>query len=436
VITRVEAYRYRCFDQMGLDLGNYNVLAGPNGSGKTTLLDIPVLIGDLLRDRVCSTAFLRAQPSRGNTPRAHTLTELIHQERGDEFTLVLEVRLPAHVVRALLESSSERLQHDLERQPSHLRYELRLQVFNQVELVVLNEYLFLYPENQAPRNETSLQGEPISYGSTARSKRKLRHPDWRSVIHRERGEPSEFTPEIRGGRSLAFNVPRSQVAFASLPFDYVQFPAATWFQEFLSQNIVFLEPDWRELRRASPPGQPNDLVPSGQNLVWLALELQKNTERFGWWVDHVRTALPTVVSIKILERQEDHHAYLEVLYEGGYSVTSSGLSDGTLRILAYTLIPYLLKPPAVLVLEEPENGIHPRGIESVLQSLNSVYDSQVWLSTHSPLVLAQTELSQVICTSMNNSGAVQVIPGNKHPRLQAWQGSVDLGTLFAAGVLE
>ena len=77
MISRIEAYRYRCFSKLAVELGAYNVLAGANGSGKTTLLDIPVLLGDLLTERVCSAAFLESQPSRGS-PRARTLTELIH----------------------------------------------------------------------------------------------------------------------------------------------------------------------------------------------------------------------------------------------------------------------------------------------------------------------------------------------------------------------
>ncbi|MEE8587528.1 MAG: hypothetical protein V3T83_22040, partial [Acidobacteriota bacterium] len=50
-ITRIEAHEYRCFRRLGVNLSSFNVLAGANGSGKTTLLDIPVLLGDLLRQR-------------------------------------------------------------------------------------------------------------------------------------------------------------------------------------------------------------------------------------------------------------------------------------------------------------------------------------------------------------------------------------------------
>ena len=49
MITRLEATRYRCFERLGVDVGDFRVLVGANGSGKTTLLDLPVLFGDLLR---------------------------------------------------------------------------------------------------------------------------------------------------------------------------------------------------------------------------------------------------------------------------------------------------------------------------------------------------------------------------------------------------
>ena len=122
-------------------------------------------------------------------------------------------------------------------------------------------------------------------------------------------------------------------------------------------------------------------------------------------------------------------------YNGGYEVTSSGLSEGTLRVMALTVLPYLQKRPAVIITEEPENGIHPQAIEAVLQSLGSVYDSQVLVSSHSPVVLAMSQLDQILCSRVASSGAATIIKGTDHPRLKEWKGSIDLGSLFAAGVL-
>jgi len=366
VISRIEAYRYRCFSKLAVELGAYNVLAGANGSGKTTLLDIPVLLGDLLTERVCSAAFLESRYSRGS-PRSHTLTELIHQERGDDFVLAVEARLPQDVVRVLVDTAAASIQANAVLWPNSLRYEVRFQVFNQIELHVLNEYLFLFPEGaSAPELGGGLQGEPEIAVGRRRPKKQLRRPEWQSVLHRDRGEPTQFSEETNlRSRPLTFRVPPTQLALASLPFDRSVFPAAVWFQELLREGVVFYEPDWKELRRASPPGQPQRVLPSGRNLAWLALDLQRHhTERFNNWVDLVCVTLPQVEDLRAVEREEDHHAYLVIVYQGGYEVTSSGLSDGTLRILALTILPYLLKPPAVLVTEEPGNGVHPRANET------------------------------------------------------------------------
>jgi len=50
-------------------------------------------------------------------------------------------------------------------------------------------------------------------------------------------------------------------------------------------------------------------------------------------------------------------------------------------------------------------------------------------------VLAQTELRDILATRLAEDGSVSVVRGDRHPRLREWQGEVDLGTLFAAGVL-
>ena len=214
----------------------------------------------------------------------------------------------------------------------------------------------------------------------------------------------------------------------------------------LTTDAVFLEPNWSAMRQASPPGQPKVITANGRNIPWLALELKREgtpegagadyrSERYADWIAHVQTALPQVVDVEVREREDDHHAYFVVSYKGDFKVPSPGLSDGTLRILTLTLLPYLSKQPAILVTEEPENGIHPRAIEAVLQSLSSMYDSQVWVSSHSPVVLARAKLDQLLCARLANEGGVEMVAGTDHPRLQEWRGGIDLGSLFAAGVL-
>lgn len=428
MITRIEATRYRCFDKLDVDLGEFRVLVGANGAGKTTLLDIPVLLGDMLKARTIGDAFLRERDHR--VPRASGFRELIFQGNGDFFILAIEAALPEQPARDLLEGMTEKARAREERRPTHLRYEVRLQLFNETELQVQNEYLFAFPRAHAPSRDGSavrLHGE-VSPN---------RH--WRFILKREYGGKAEYTPETATRpKTIASELGPDLLALPRVLYESKnEFPAGRWLLELLTENAVFFDPDWNALRVASMPGlSKTQVLGSGKNAPWLALALQKNDpERFALWKSHVRLALPQITDISIQEREDDHHAYFRVRYGDSYEVPSSGLSDGTLRILVLTLLAYVPTPPRFLVTEEPENGIHPQATEVVLQSLSSIYDSQVIVSSHSPVVLASLNLDKILAARIAESGASKVVPGPQHPRLVDWKGEISLSTLFATGVL-
>ena len=92
--------------------------------------------------------------------------------------------------------------------------------------------------------------------------------------------------------------------------------------------------------------------------------------------------------------------------------------------------------PRLLVTEEPENGIHPRAIETV----RAVAQHAVRLAGLGIHALADGARADGVCadmlaTRLDADGSVSVVAGDKHPRLRDWRGTLDIGTLFAAGVL-
>jgi predicted ATPase len=425
MITRIDATSYRCFERLGVPLGELCIIAGANGSGKTTLLDIPVLLGDLLRSRNVAGAFMERLLDRG--ARAGSLAEIPFRAQHERFSLGIEAQLPEEIVKRLVEAAPATVRRDAGTWPSHIRYELRLEVDDAHRLLVRNEYLFVFgisEEYEAARRP--IQGEHAEA------------QDWRFILRRGPGSEAVFRAETENAQEHATQVDDTLTAFARLQYESEsEFPAGRWFLDLLLDGMLFFDPKWGDLRKASPPGLPRPLMRSGENLPWLALRLeQTDPERFAAWVAHVRTALPQITSISLREREEDHHAYFRVHYEGGYEVTSSGLSEGTLRILALTLVAYLDDMPRLLVIEEPENSIHPQAIDTIMQSLRSLYGRQVWISTHSPVVLADGRVSELVITRMDRSGAATVVPGPEHHRLAQWKGAIDLGSLFATGVFE
>lgn len=424
MITRIEATRYRCLELLQADLQPFGVLVGANGAGKTTFLDIPGLLADCLQAREVSQAFTAKLHSR--PARSATLNELVFGGRGNDFILAIEAELPATIIKALLPTQSGLVQNNEQRWLRFVRYEIRFEIFNDRQLVIGNEYLFLFSRTSQPE-----RGGARLYGETGR------HRDWRFIVERDReGEVSFRVEAHRGKKARPAHVEAQMLALPKVQFESsADFPASRWLYDFLTTQCVFYRPNIDLLQTASPPGLSGNLMLDAANLPWLVLELQNELEKFTAWVEHVKTALPQITSIRAIEREEDHHAYLAVTYNGGYEVTSSGLSEGTLRILALTILPYLTWRPAMIITEEPENGIHPKAVEAVLQSLQSIYGSQVLISSHSPVVLAASKLDQVLCARLEANGAASIVRGPDHPRLTEWHGQLDLGSLLAAGIL-
>jgi len=212
MITRLEATRYRCFEHLGVDVGDFRVLVGANGSGKTTLLDLPVLFGDLLRANNVSAPFMERRPEL--PPRAGNLNELVFAGRGSDFSLAVEARLPDVVQSKVLEGmfarkrterSRQALQEDRRHWPTHIRYEVGLRIGADQALQVAYEYLFMFPESDGPdRRQAGFHG--VVAGSKKHWHLTLKREYWLRVrVHARNatGERSQSGPARNTARHAA-----------------------------------------------------------------------------------------------------------------------------------------------------------------------------------------------------------------------------------------
>lgn len=111
-------------------------------------------------------------------------------------------------------------------------------------------------------------------------------------------------------------------------------------------------------------------------------------------------------------------------------------SDGTLRAMA--LVTLLLLPqkelPAVIILDEPELGLHPRAISILAGLLLGVSStSQVIVATQSPVLLDHFAPEQVIVAE--REGAESVFRRLNRERLDSWLEEYTLSELWDKNVL-
>ncbi len=252
------------------------------------------------------------------------------------------------------------------------------------------------------------------------------------------GNDNCYNESSPANRSWApsFKLGTQRSALGNLPADQSSFPTATWFREYLGAGIQRFTLNSAAIRQPSPPTRAAGFLPDGSNVSWVAGRLrQDDPARHAAWIAHLRTALPDLEDIEAVERPEDRHCYMVYRYAGGLAVPSWLVSDGTLRLTGLTLPAYLPDLEGVFLVEEPENGIHPKAVATVFDSLSSVYGAQVLMATHSPVVLNAANSEDVLCFARDDAGATDIVSGTEHPHLQAWRGDADLGTLLAAGVL-
>lgn len=430
MITRIEALRYRALRYVAQNVGAFQVLVGPNASGKSTFLDVVAFLGDLLRGGL--TGAIQGDPKLGLAQRAPDPNHLVWLRKSEGFELAVELAIPPER-RTKLPNGGY----------SAVRYEIAVATGDELGLV--SETLWLKPdsapdstvEDESKATQRSLfPFRPAPPESIVVQPRKQKPTGWRKVVSRgEDASNVQFSSETSGWNN-PFKIGPTKSALANLPEDESRFPVGSWVKEVLTEGVQRIVLSSEAMRRPSPPGRPRSFLPDGSNLPWVADLLEKtHPERFAAWVRHVRQALPDLDSITTREREEDRHRYLVLRYRNGLEAPSWLVSDGTLRLLALTLLAYVPELRGTYLIEEPENGIHPRAVEVVLQSLSSVYDAQVLCATHSPVVVSMAKADQVLCFARDGSGATDIVPGNEHPRLTEWKGEVDLGTLFASGVL-
>jgi predicted ATPase len=417
MIRLIEARQYRCLRYVRRELEPFQILVGPNASGKSTFLDVVAFIGDLLRNGLAAAVRVRSP----------NVQNLVWMEGWGPIDLAVELEIPEERRTRLPQNGGVRA-----------RYEVALGLDYGGELSIRGENLWLKPPDSSRRMPTQREFFPHPSQPTHEivlAEGKHAPKGWKKIVTKNVHSGIDYFYAETSGWKSPFRLGPQKLALANLPEDEERFPVAIWVKRLLMEGVQRVALNSDAMRKPSPPGSPRDFQPDGSSLPWAIETLRHSPDTFDRWLEHVRTALPDVQSIETVERPEDKHRYMQVVYSTGLKAPSWSVSDGTLRLLALTLIAYLDAPDRIYLVEEPENGIHPQAVETVFQSLSSAYRQQILCASHSPVMLSLAEPKQVLCFARNAEGATDIVTGDEHPNLRDWKRGADLGTLFATGVL-
>jgi predicted ATPase len=194
--------------------------------------------------------------------------------------------------------------------------------------------------------------------------------------------------------------------------------------------------------------RPCELIPEGRSLaigergertaaIYDAL-LSRNRSVFGRIEAEVRRHFPTVKEVWLPAVNRSEKA-LGVILEDETKVQADQMSEGLLYWLAFAVLPYI-DPTPILLIEEPENGLHPSRIAEVVNILREVSKTmQVIIATHSPLVINELQPNEVTILTRDDKTGTRATRIDRTRHFQQRQQVYALGELwlsFADGVDE
>jgi predicted ATPase len=188
--------------------------------------------------------------------------------------------------------------------------------------------------------------------------------------------------------------------------------------------------DARAISRPSPLGAP--LAPDGSGLVGIVDELLTSgigEDQVSHVNEMIRKLSPHVKSVAA-RLHAGGGKELHFALRSGAVIPASQMSDGIVLAAALVLIS-LRSGSRRLLIEEPENGLHPRQLKVVADTIRTIAETQgtqIVLTTHSPLLLNHFGAEEVLLVTRDESGV-------RTQRMSDAKGLEDLASEMALGEL-
>lgn len=386
MLTRLQARNFKSLRNLDLSLSLNNVLVGPNMGGKSNLLDALHFLNECWFPQSGTFGPVNALVRRGG------IDEVLWKGGNEKLLCVgVEFTDPARPDRSF--------RYGIELVGSPTGY-----VNIQTERLVLIE-----GEKQFP------------------------------LIMRE--SQGRWLVNADGQRLFTVEVERSAMELA--PQNWDGYPLRAFAQNWRYYNLV---PSL--MRQLNPVGAGGTLDAHGQNLsAWLMWLQTRAPDNFSRIAEVARDVFPDIRRLLTWPTQAG------TVYLASEEETLSRptpllqMSDGELTFIAFLSL--LCAPDdmggTLFLIEEPENHLHPRLLETLVALLRQIQQetldrnvppSQIMLTTHSPYLLDQMNLEEILWIEKKGGATVVVRPSDKaHLRRLVEDKSLGLGDLMLTGAL-
>ena len=248
------------------------------------------------------------------------------------------------------------------------------------------------------------------------------------------GRPLLNTKEL-GQRKLLRESIKPDQSILAQKRDSDLYPELTWTANQL--EAVRLYREWTFGRKAAPrlpqkTDQANDrLEPDGSNLGLVLNRLRMNLAVRRQLVEALQVVYDGIEDVDV--RVEGGTAQVFLIEQAG-AIPATRLSDGTLRYISLLALLCDPTPPPLVILEEPELGLHPDVLPSLARLLMEASSRAQWIvTTHAPsLIDALSEHTDAVLVCERDSDGTHLARLDAD-QLAPWLEKFRLGELWTRG---
>jgi predicted ATPase len=407
MISTLNIKNFKSLRDVRLELGQLNFFIGTNASGKSNVFDaIRVLqgigngftVGEILDGKPKS-----ATSEQWDSIRGGSFNATFRRGKSEPISLGVDSRRVVTIA-----------------QRRYTRYE--------------HFEISLDPSHQKISHESFRAGSDEIYtsGSIHNS---IRSPSFKVRYNRgSQGKPPHI--DCESGRAVI-----TQLSKGGGKWTKAHAERAAQFSRFLA-NVQRLDPSPAVLREYSQAANVSRMGERGENFSALIRTICKDSATkaaYLTWLKHLRPS--EVDDVGVLEGAVGDTMFK--LEEGGQEFPAPVLSDGTLRFAAIAAAFFQPDMPALLTLEEIENGIHASRLRLLVELLRNRAQegkTQVIVTTHSPIVLAWLQPEEYkhtfFCKRDEETGESKILPLTEIPHFSEIVKKQPIGDLFAEGWME
>ncbi|MEK6674642.1 MAG: AAA family ATPase [Planctomycetota bacterium] len=148
--------------------------------------------------------------------------------------------------------------------------------------------------------------------------------------------------------------------------------------------------------------------------------LRREPKSYFEYIDALKLLVPGLDRIEIATPAADLRR-IDLRLEQGFVLNSESASVGVKSIIFFLALSFHPAPPKLVLIEEPENGVHPKRLKQIVELLRDLTKGrfgrqpiQIILSTHSPFLLDCIDLKtdQVLVFKRNDDGSRTAEPAD------------------------